>query len=65
MKGIRHTAEPIIQKLKTAEQLIVQGKTLTDMCCAQVWVPARYACKAASQNHGTKWQAGKVVEKFG
>ena len=32
MKRIRHTAEQIIRKLKTAEQLIAQGKTVADVC---------------------------------
>jgi len=30
--GSRHTAEQIIRKLKTAEQLIAQGKTVADVC---------------------------------
>jgi hypothetical protein len=30
MKQIRHTPELFIRKLKTAEQLIVQGKTVAD-----------------------------------
>jgi hypothetical protein len=30
MKRTRHTAEQIIRKLKTAEQLISQGKTFAD-----------------------------------
>jgi hypothetical protein len=30
MKRIRHTPEQIIRKLKTAEQLIIQGKTVAD-----------------------------------
>ena len=34
MKYIRHTAEQIIHKLKTAEQLIAQGKTVADVCRA-------------------------------
>ena len=34
MKRIRHTAEQIIRKLKTAEQLIAQGKTVADVCRA-------------------------------
>jgi len=34
MKLIRHTPEQIIRKLKTAEQLIVQGKTVADFCRA-------------------------------
>jgi len=34
MKRIRHTAEQIIRKLKTAEQLIAQGKTGADVCRA-------------------------------
>jgi putative transposase len=34
MKRIRHTAEQIIRKLKTAEQLITQGKTVADVCRA-------------------------------
>ena len=34
MKRIRHTAEQIILKLKTAEQLISQGKSLADVCRA-------------------------------
>ena len=34
MQRIRHTAEQIIRKLKTAEQLIVQGKTVADVCRA-------------------------------
>jgi transposase-like protein len=32
MKRIRHTPEQIIRKLKTAEQLIAQGKTVADVC---------------------------------
>jgi len=32
MKRTRHTAEQIIRKLKTAEQLIAQGKPVTDVC---------------------------------
>ena len=32
MKRTRHTAEQIIPKLKTAEQLIAQGKTIADVC---------------------------------
>ena len=32
MKRTRHTAEQIIRKLKTAEQLIAQGKTVVDVC---------------------------------
>jgi len=31
MKRILHTAERIIRKLKTAEQLIAQGKTVADV----------------------------------
>jgi putative transposase len=34
MKRIRHTAEQIIRKLKTAEQLIAQGKAVADVCRA-------------------------------
>ena len=32
MKFARQTAEQIIRKLKTAEQLIAQGKTVADAC---------------------------------
>jgi hypothetical protein len=32
MKRTRHTAEQIIRKLKTADQLIPQGKTVADVC---------------------------------
>jgi transposase-like protein len=32
MKRIRHTPEQIIRKLKTAEQLISQGKTVAKVC---------------------------------
>ena len=32
MKGTRHTPEQIIRKLKTADQLIAQGKTIADVC---------------------------------
>jgi hypothetical protein len=32
MKRIRHNPEQIIRKLKTAEQLIAQGKTVADIC---------------------------------
>lgn len=32
LKRIRHTPEQIIRKLKTAEQLIAQGKTVADVC---------------------------------
>ena len=31
MKRTRHTAEQIIRKLKTAEQLIAQGKTVVEV----------------------------------
>jgi len=34
MKRTRHTPEQIIRKLKTAEQLIAQGKTVSDVCRA-------------------------------
>jgi transposase-like protein len=34
MKRIRHTAEQIIRKLKIAEQLIAQGKTVAYVCRA-------------------------------
>lgn len=32
MKRTRHTAEQIIRKLRTAEQLITQGKTVAEVC---------------------------------
>jgi len=32
MKRTRHNAEQIIRKLKTAEQLIAQGKTVVEVC---------------------------------
>jgi putative transposase len=32
MKRTRHTPEQIIRKLKSAEQLIAQGKTVADAC---------------------------------
>ena len=32
MKCTRHTAEQIIRKLKTAEQLIAQGKAVVEVC---------------------------------
>ncbi len=32
MKRTRHTAEQIIRKLKTPEQLISQGKTVIEVC---------------------------------
>ncbi len=34
MKRTRHTAEQIIRKLKTAEQLLAQGKSVADVCRA-------------------------------
>ena len=34
MKRICHTAKQITRTLKTAEQLIVQGKTVVDVCRA-------------------------------
>jgi hypothetical protein len=33
MKRIRHTAKQIIRKLKRAEQLIAQCKTVADLFC--------------------------------
>jgi hypothetical protein len=33
-KRISHTAEQIIRKLKAAEQMIAQGKTVADVCRA-------------------------------
>jgi len=32
MKRTRHTAEQIIRNLKTAEQLIAEGKTVLEVC---------------------------------
>jgi putative transposase len=32
MKRTRHTPEQIFRKLKTADQLIAQGKTVADVC---------------------------------
>jgi putative transposase len=32
MKRTSHTPEQIIRNLKTADQLIVQGKTVADVC---------------------------------
>ena len=32
MKRTRHTAEQIIRKLKTAEQLLAQDKTVVEVC---------------------------------
>jgi hypothetical protein len=32
MKPTRHTAEQIIRKLKTAERLIAQGKSVVEVC---------------------------------
>jgi putative transposase len=32
MKRTRHTAEQIIRKLKAAEQMIAQGKTVAEVC---------------------------------
>jgi transposase-like protein len=32
MKRTRHTAEQIIRKLRTAEQLNAQGKSVADVC---------------------------------
>ena len=32
MKRTRHTTEQIIRKLKTAEQMIAQGKTVVEVC---------------------------------
>ncbi len=32
MKRTRHTPEQIIRKLKTADQRIAQGKTVSDVC---------------------------------
>jgi len=34
MKRTRHTPEQIIRKLKNAEQLLAQGKTVADVCRA-------------------------------
>jgi transposase-like protein len=34
MKRISHTPEQIIRELKTAEQLIAQGKSVADVCRA-------------------------------
>ena len=34
MKRKRHTPEQIILKLRTAEQLLNQGQSVADFCCA-------------------------------
>ena len=44
MKRIRHTPEPIIRRLKTAEQLIAQGKTVADVCRAIELTQPTYHC---------------------
>jgi len=46
MKRIRHTAEQIIRKLKTADQLLAQGKSVTDVCrVIEVTQPTYYRWK--------------------
>ena len=51
MKRIRHTAEQIIRKLKTAEQLLDQGKTLADVC--RVLEVAQPTCHRWRQLYGS------------
>ena len=46
MNRTRHTAEHIIRKLKTPEQLISQGKTVADVCRAlEVSQPTYHLCR--------------------
>jgi len=46
MKRIPHTAEQIIRKLKTAEQLIAQGMAVADVCSPiEVTQPTYHRCK--------------------
>ena len=59
MKRIRHTAEQIIRKLKIAEQLIAQGKTVADVCRAiEVTQPTYHRWKqqyGGMQAEEAKW----------
>jgi transposase-like protein len=46
MKDTRHTADQIIRKLKTAGQLIAQGKTVADVCSViEVTPPTYHRCR--------------------
>ncbi len=42
MQRTRHTAQQIISKLETAEQLIADGKTIADLCRVNEVTRQRY-----------------------
>ena len=58
MKRIRHTADQIIRKFKTAEQLITQGKTVDDVCRA-----IEITTSTAYIEPGSPWENG-FAESF-
>ena len=61
---IRHTAEQIIRKLKTAEQLIAQDKTVADVCRAiEVTQPTYHRWK--QQYGGMQGRGGQTVDPTG
>ena len=63
MKRIRHTAEQIIRKLKTAEQVIAQGKTVADVCRAiEVSQPNFHRWK--QQNGGMQAEESKRLTQL-
>ena len=63
MKRIRHTAEQIIRKLKIAEQLIAQGKTVADVCRAiEVSQPNFHRWK--QQNGGMQAEESKRLTQL-
>ena len=64
IKRIRHTAEQIIRKLKTAEQLTAQGKTVADVCRAiEVTQPTYHRWK--QQYRGMESEEAKRLTQLG
>ena len=62
MKRIRHTAEQIIRKLKTAEQLIAQGKTVADVCRA-IEVTSDSPTGEGAQRHPDRCLAAQALRQ--
>ncbi|SBO44277.1 transposase [Cyanobium sp. NIES-981] len=72
IKRTRHAAEQIIRKLKTAEQLIAQGKTVADVCrVIEVTQPTYHrwwqqygGCRPRRPGGCPSWRRSEVVWFF-
>jgi hypothetical protein len=62
MKRTKYTVEQIIRKLKTAKQLIVQGKSVADVCRVIDVLPPSYNRRRQQYGGMQVEQAGRLSQ---